>query len=117
MNLNNYVPDRQDIIWINFSPSQGEEITKRRPAVVISSKGYTSITGLTLVVPITHGVDNRLKDFFIPIQTNVGIDGFINPLQLHTFSVKKRRAEFSGEIVSSFNYAFLQQRLKQLMYD
>ncbi|WP_347877358.1 hypothetical protein [Furfurilactobacillus milii] len=83
----------------------------------MSPKGYTSLTGLTVVVPITQGVDNRLKDFFIPIQTNIDIDGFINPLQLHTFSVKKRRAEFAGEIVSSFNYAFLQQRLKQLMYD
>lgn len=79
------------------------------------AKGYTQLTGLTVVVPITHAVNNRLRDFFIPIQTTVGINGFINPLQLHTFSVKKRHVEFTGEIISSFSYAALQQILQEII--
>ncbi|WP_161943354.1 type II toxin-antitoxin system PemK/MazF family toxin, partial [Streptococcus suis] len=33
----NYIPQKQDIIWIDFDPSLGKEIQKRRPALVVSS--------------------------------------------------------------------------------
>ncbi|HEM5994394.1 TPA: type II toxin-antitoxin system PemK/MazF family toxin, partial [Streptococcus suis] len=41
----NYIPQKQDIIWIDFDPSLGKEIQKRRPALVVSSHKYSQMTG------------------------------------------------------------------------
>lgn len=48
-----HVPDRGQIIAINFDPQAGTEIGKRRPALVMSPKAYNRATGLVLVCPIT----------------------------------------------------------------
>jgi len=39
-----YIPERGDIIWLNFDPSSGREIIKRRPAYVISRKVFNHST-------------------------------------------------------------------------
>ena len=110
-----YIPDRQDIIWINFLPSVGEEIRGRHPAVVLSTKIYSQLTGLVLVAPITHGRNNRLKKFFIEIHSSGEIEGFINPLQVFSFSFRKRKAEYSGEILNDSTYALVQKRVRELI--
>ncbi|WP_125591148.1 type II toxin-antitoxin system PemK/MazF family toxin [Companilactobacillus jidongensis] len=94
---NPYIPQQQDLIFINFDPSLGQEITKRRPAVVISNLGYSKLTGLVVVAPITHAHNNILQKqgYFIPINNNQ-INGFINPLQFATFDYKKRHCEYIG---------------------
>ena len=99
-----YVPERQDLIWINFMPSVGEEIRGRHPAIVMSSSNYSRMTGLVMVMPITHAYNNRLRSFFIPLHAQK-INGFINPLQIFTFSIKKRQAQFIGEIASTQDWA------------
>ena len=48
-----YIPDRGDIVWINFNPTRGHEQKGKRPALVISPKLYNGKTGLMLVCPIT----------------------------------------------------------------
>lgn len=53
MSKRTYHPDRGDLIELNFFPSAGREIDKRRPAVVLSSVSYNRETGLCLVVPVT----------------------------------------------------------------
>ena len=51
-----YIPDKGDIVWLNFEPSSGKEITKRRPAFVISRKAFNEHTGFAIVAPITSTV-------------------------------------------------------------
>lgn len=99
-----YTPDRQDIIWINFQPSTKQEMRGRHPALVMSSANYSKVTGLVMVMPITHAKNNRLRSFFVPLHA-AKIDGYINPLQIFTFSIRGRNAEFSGEIASSEDWA------------
>jgi len=48
-----YIPDRGDLVWLNFRPQTGREQAGRRPAVVISPKAYNRPTQLALVCPIT----------------------------------------------------------------
>ncbi|OGF86413.1 mRNA-degrading endonuclease [Candidatus Giovannonibacteria bacterium RIFCSPLOWO2_02_44_8] len=48
-----YIPERGDIVWLDFSPTLGREQRGKRPAVVISSKIYNERSGLALVCPIT----------------------------------------------------------------
>ena len=78
--INKYLPQKQDLIWIDFEPSLGEEIKGRHPAIVMSSANYSKLTGLVMVMPITHAKNNRLREFFIPLHTKE-IEGYINPLQ------------------------------------
>lgn len=43
-----------DVVWIDFSPTQGREQQGRRPAVVVSTADYLrAVRGLVIVVPVT----------------------------------------------------------------
>lgn len=53
-----FVPNRGDVVWLNFEPQAGNEIPKIRPAVVISPLKYNIKTNLALFVPITSRVKN-----------------------------------------------------------
>lgn len=48
-----YIPDRGDLVWMNFSPQLGHEQAGDRPALVLSPNKYSKISGLALVCPIT----------------------------------------------------------------
>ena len=48
-----YIPDRGDIVWLDFDPTKGHEQKGVRPAFVISPKLYNAKTGLALMCPIT----------------------------------------------------------------
>lgn len=88
-----YIPEKQDIIWIDFDPSVGREIQKRRPAIVVSRKEYSERTGFVAVCPITHG-QSRLEEqgLLVPVRSNK-VDGAVNPLQLYTFDFRERKAQ------------------------
>lgn len=51
-----YVPERGDLVWLEFSPQSGREQAGRRPAIVISPSFYNSAARLALVCPITSKV-------------------------------------------------------------
>ena len=51
-----YIPERGDIIWIDFDPQAGREQAGRRPALVLSPKAYNKKAGLALICPITSKV-------------------------------------------------------------
>ena len=51
-----YVPDKGDIVSLSFDPSAGNEIMKRRPALVISRQAFNEHTGFAIVAPITSTV-------------------------------------------------------------
>lgn len=48
-----YVPDRMDIVWIDFNPTRGHEQARVRPALVLSPKAYNQKTNLAVMCPIT----------------------------------------------------------------
>jgi len=44
---------RGDIVWADFTPTQGHEQARKRPALVLSPETYNSASGLMIVCPIT----------------------------------------------------------------
>lgn len=48
-----YVPERGDIISVDFSPQSGREQAGRRPALVLSPSEYNGKVGLCVCCPIT----------------------------------------------------------------
>ena len=52
-----YVPDRGDLVWLEFTPQTGSEQAGRQPALVISTMAYDSKVGLGLFCPVTSHVN------------------------------------------------------------
>ena len=48
-----YIPDRGDLVWVDFNPTRGREQAKVRPAIVVSPKSYNQKTNLAIMCPIT----------------------------------------------------------------
>ena len=51
-----YVPQRGDIVWLQFAPQAGHEQAGRRPTLVVSPGSYYGRVGLALFCPITSQV-------------------------------------------------------------
>jgi len=51
-----FIPDRKDIVWLDFEPTRGSEIGKYRPALVLSSREYNRKTGLLICCPISTSI-------------------------------------------------------------
>lgn len=54
--VSRYVPNRNDIVWLDFEPPRGKEIGKYRPALVLSSKSHNRKTGLLICCPISSSI-------------------------------------------------------------
>ncbi len=92
-----YVPERGDVVWIDFDSQQGKEINKRRPALILSPKDYNAKAGLALVVPIT----SRQKGYpFEVVFESPFISGVILSDQLKSFDWRQRKTAFAGKASS-----------------
>ena len=91
-----YVPDRGDVVWINFSPQAGHEQAGRRPAIVISPRGYNKPAGLALFCPVT----NRAKGypFEVRLPDSAPVTGVVLVDQVRNLDWHERDAEFIGEL-------------------
>ena len=63
-----YVPDRGDVVWLDFSPQAGREQSGRRLALVLSPKRYNRVTGLMVCCPLT----TKTKGYPFEVATKVG---------------------------------------------
>ncbi len=48
---------RGEVWWINFDPSVGGEIRKKRPAVIVSNSAACKFLNIVQVVPITSNTE------------------------------------------------------------
>ncbi|MQA42136.1 endoribonuclease MazF [Rugamonas aquatica] len=54
MVTNAYIPDRGDVVWLDFTPQAGHEQAGRRPALVLSVASYNAAAGLAVCCPVTN---------------------------------------------------------------
>jgi mRNA-degrading endonuclease toxin of MazEF toxin-antitoxin module len=87
-----YIPEQGDLIWLDFDPSSGKEIMKRRPAFVISRKAFNEHTKLAIVAPITSTIRGIKLEVILPNTTKT--DGAILVYQLKSIDFIRRNAEF-----------------------
>ncbi|MFV0447988.1 MAG: type II toxin-antitoxin system PemK/MazF family toxin [Vibrio sp.] len=60
-----YVPKRNDIVWLDFEPVKGKEIGKYRPALVLSSQEYNQQTGLLICCPISTSIRGQTTEVLV----------------------------------------------------
>ena len=89
-----YIPDRGDIIWLEFDPQKGHEQKGRRPGIVLSKKEYNQKSNLALICPIT----SRIKDYPFEVRINSIIQGVILSDQIRSIDWKSRNAAFVEKI-------------------
>jgi len=49
--------NRGDVWWVNFEPSIGGEIRKKRPAIIVSNNSANKFLNRVQVIPITSNTD------------------------------------------------------------
>ncbi|MCR2039356.1 MULTISPECIES: type II toxin-antitoxin system PemK/MazF family toxin [Campylobacter] len=90
-------------LWIaNFEPQVGEEITKKRPALVVSNNFFNQNNSCVFVVPLTTWQNKFLiRPWYLRIFKNatngLEVDSAINCSQLKSFS-KDRLIKKIGEV-------------------
>jgi mRNA interferase MazF len=108
-----YVPDRGDIVWLNFDPQAGHEQRGKRPALVLSPKKYNEKTSLGLFCPITS--HEKGYPFEVKVK-NKKITGVILSDQIKNFDWTKREIEFvikaPGQIIAA-----VMQNINILLFD
>jgi mRNA interferase MazF len=87
---NKYIPNRGDIVWLNFDPQAGHEQKGKRPAIVLSPKEYNEKVGLALFCPIT----SKVKNYPFEVKVDGEIDGVVLSDQLKSLDWRKRNAEY-----------------------
>lgn len=81
-----YVPERGDLVWLEFTPHAGREQAGRRPAVVVTPAEYNGVSGLMLCCPVTSR--RRGLPFEVPLPPGGPVEGVV--LSDHVKSVDWR---------------------------
>ena len=85
-----YVPERGDIVWLQFDPQAGHEQAGHRPALVVSPRAYNRKVGLALFCPITSKAKGY--PFEVPLPKGGIARGAILSDQLKSLDWKARKA-------------------------
>jgi len=86
-----YIPNRGDIVWVDFDPSSGHEQAGKRPAIILSEHPFNKIIGLALVAPITSRV--RGHGFEVTL-SGKNISGVVLCQQVKTMDYDERRLSY-----------------------
>jgi len=93
--VNNYLPDRGDVVWLDFSPQTGHKQHGKRPAVVHSPQAYNKKTGLALFCPIT----TKQKGYPFEVKIEAGkINGVVLSDQIKSLDWQQRSVEFISKV-------------------
>lgn len=87
-----YVPDRFDVVWLDFDPQAGREQAGRRPAFVLSPASYNRVTGLFLVCPMTSQIKGYPFEVIVPEGARIG--GAVLADHLKSLSWRARNADY-----------------------
>ncbi len=67
-----WVPERQDIIWINCNPQAGSEMRDLHPFLVLSPRAFNERTSLVIGLPMTTAEYNADNPFAVAVSNAQG---------------------------------------------
>jgi len=65
--------NRGDVWWVNFEPSIGGEIRKKRPAIIVSNNAANKFLNRVQVIPITSNTERLFpSEAYVTVSGNKG---------------------------------------------
>ncbi|MFC1978066.1 type II toxin-antitoxin system PemK/MazF family toxin [Chloroflexota bacterium] len=99
---------RCEVWWVNFDPSVGGEVKKRRPAVIISNNASNRFLNRVQVVPLTSKTDR-----LYPSEAVVVFDGKESKAMVDQLAtVSKVRLSLRAGILSSEDMGKIEEVIK-----
>jgi len=90
-----WVPERGDLLRVNFDPQAGHEQREWRPALVISPRAYNEASSLALLCPVTSKAKGY--PFEVPLPPGLPIAGVILADQVRALDWRARGAQHAGD--------------------
>ncbi len=89
---NVYIPERGDIVFLDFSPHKGREQGFSRPALIVSPLKYNRMASLALMCPITN--QTKGLRFEVPLVAEMQTNGVVLSDQVKSFDWRARQVRF-----------------------
>ena len=90
--MSSYVPDRGDLVWLEFTPQAGREQRGRRPALVLSPNTYNGKVGLALFCPVSSKIKGY--PFEVELPDGYAVRGVVLSDQLTSLDWRLRKVKF-----------------------
>jgi mRNA interferase MazF len=103
-----YIPERFDIIFLDFEPKKGKEIGKYRPALVLSSKEYNKKTELVICCPVSTSIRGHVTEVLVD---DLAKPSVIASSIIQTLSWRDRKAKF----IKKVNHEIFEDVLQRLL--
>lgn len=91
-----YIPERGDVVWLDFNLQRGHEQAGKSPALVLSPIGYNEKTSLMVCCPVTSRVKGY--PFEVTLPRGFAISGVVLSDQLKNLDWLARRARLVGRV-------------------
>ncbi len=91
-----WIPDRQDIIWIDCNPQAGQEMRDIHPFLVLSPRNFNDKTSLVIGLPMTTADYNASNPFAVAIgqvKSKAGEISYVLCHQPKSFDWRARNAK------------------------
>jgi mRNA interferase MazF len=101
------VPDRGDIILMDFHPQKGREQSGRRPALVLSRRSYNTKARLAVLCPIT----SKTKGYYfeVPLPSGLKTKGVIMVDQIKSMDWTERQLRIIERVPSTVHQNILEK--------
>ena len=87
-----WVPERRDIIWIDFNPQAGREMKDLHPMMVLSPRAFNDRTSIVIGLPMTTAAYNDSNPFAIRFTGPKNVESFVLAHQPKSFDWRIRKA-------------------------
>ena len=108
--MGRWIPERGDIIWLEFDPQTGHEQAGRRPALVLTPAAYNGKRGMAICCPLS----SKIKGYVFEVKVIENPPSVVLADQVKSLDWRARRASKKGSVGPEV-LADVQAKIKSLI--